>query len=317
MIIKSLNKNIIKILCCVSILLITNRPCFSQEDVQYKKAIIESSGHKEYTMENMKSIIGEKELEKIIKKYNKKPYKYWTNKEEFLDEKGLSDLTYRASFHSHSTYSDGKATPVEILSQAASYADRVKAKHPFEKYPMIIAITDHYNTEGCQKAVEEIQKNPQKYKNLKVLLGEETTAYTKYSSDDKLGTKVHILLWAINPYDKKMTQMNFLPIEKTIKEAQSLDYGVVGLAHPLRYYEEKYKNNPEITKRLITEYFNNYVELKGDKYIFAEAYYQPYRFKIDKDLYEYVEKEADRCKIYKTGSQDSHGYTIFHNNDYK
>lgn len=294
-------------------------PCFAiqQYDVAYKKALIKSSGHKEYKLKNMTSIIGEKELEVVVKEYNDKPYKYWSDKKEFADEIGLLELTYRAGLHSHTTASDGKATPVQALDQAAEYADKVKAKFPDEKYPMIYAVTDHYNTEGCQQVIDAIQKNPEKYKNVKVLLGMETTALTEFPSDDEMGTRVHVLLWAINPYSPQMTQMNFLPFEKLVKMAQNLDYGVVGLAHPLRYYEEKYKDSPEITKKLITEYYESYLKMKKNKFLFAEAYYQPYRFKMNPDLYDYVIEESERCGFYKTGSQDSHGYTIFHNNDVK
>lgn len=315
-----MNKSVFKNFLAVLLIFVgMSAPCFAanQYDVSYKKALIKSSGHSEYTLKNMNSIIGEQELEIVIKEYNDKPYKYWSDKNEFSDELGLSELTYRAGLHSHTTASDGKATPVQALDQAAEYANKVKAKNPNEKYPMIVAITDHYNTEGCQQAIDAIQKNPEKYKNIKVLLGMETTALTEYPSDDERGTRVHVLLWGIDPYSPKMTQMNFLPFEKLVKEAQKLDYGVVGLAHPLRYYEEKYRDNPEITKKLITEYYDNYLSMKKNKFLFAEAYYQPYRFKISDDLYDYVINESDRCGFYKTGSQDSHGYTIFHNNDVK
>lgn len=297
----------------------TAMPSFSaqQYDVDYKKALIKSSGHAEYKLKNMKSIIGEQELEAVIKEYNDKPYKYWSDKKDFPDEIGLKELTYRASLHSHTTASDGKLTPVESLEQAVEYANKVKTVNPKEKYPIIVAITDHYNTEGCKQAIDEVQKNPKKYKNIKILLGMETTALTELPSDDESGTKVHVLLWAINPYTPEFTQMNFMPFDKLVKEAQQLDYGVVGLAHPLRYYEEKYRDNPEITKKLITEYYDYYLSMKKNKFLFAEAYYQPYRFKMSKDLYDYVIKETERCGFYKTGSHDSHGHTIFHNNDVK
>lgn len=294
-------------------------PCFADEqyDLGYKKALIQASGHPEYTLEKMQIIIGEEELEKVIKEYNDKPYKYWSDKKVFGDEIGLKELTFRASLHSHTTASDGKLTPVETIRMAAKYANKVKKQNPDEKYPMIIAITDHYNTEGCRQAIAEIQKHPKKYKNIKILLGMETTALTKFASDDENGTHVHVLLWAVNPYNEKMKQINFLKFEDLVKEAHQLDYGVVGLAHPLRYYEEKYKHNPEITKKLITEYFEAYVSMKNDQFLFAEAYYQPYRFKMSEDLYDYVIQEADKFGLYKTGSHDSHGYTIFHNNDIK
>ena len=113
--------------------------------------------------------------------------------------------------------------------------------------------------------------------------------------------------------EKNITRMDARSVSGIIQRGGT----ILKTARCKEFYEEKYRDNPEITKKLITEYYDNYLSMKKNKFLFAEAYYQPYRFKISEDLYDYVINESDRCGFYKTGSQDSHGYTIFHNNDVK
>jgi len=297
---------------------------FAPNDKAYKEALIKSSGHPEYTMKNMKSIMGEKELTYVIKKYNNHPEKYQSDLYKKGDEEGIKKLTYRAGLHSHTTFSDGSLTPEETLNQAAEYADKVKAKHPFEKYPMVIAITDHFNTQGCQKAIDIIQKNPEKYKNVKLVIGMETEAYLKMPSQKQKG-RIHILCWGINPYEwpfadmnfkdamnqfgKEYRELNFLPDYKDfIKRIHVLKYGVVGIAHPLRYFDKD-----ETIDAVIDELFDEYAALKDEKVLFTEGYYQPYRFDVKEETYNKTADKAQQRGIVRTGSQDTHGKSIFHN----
>ena len=48
---------------------------FGMQDKAYKEELVKTSGHSEYTLKNMKSIMGEKELVKVLKKYDKHPEK--------------------------------------------------------------------------------------------------------------------------------------------------------------------------------------------------------------------------------------------------
>lgn len=295
-------------------------PC----DVAYKQAILKSSGHPEYTMKNMRSIMGEKELVRLIKKYNNHPEKYQTDLFEKGDQEGVKRLSYRAGLHSHTTFSDGNLTPEETLNQAAEYADKVKAKYPFEKYPMVIAITDHFNTQGCQNAIDLIQKNPEKYKNLKLVLGMETEAYLQMPSQKTPG-RIHLLAWAINPYEwpfrdlnfiepmehfgQLHRELNFLPDYKDFfKRIHTLKYGIVGIAHPLRYFDKD-----ETIDAVIDELFDEYAGLRDEKILFTEGFYQPYRFDVPQDLYDRTVEKAHKRGIITTGSQDTHGTSIFSN----
>lgn len=299
---------------------------YTPSDKEYKKALLRSAENPEYTLKNMNPILGENELAYIIKKYDKHPQKYMTDLQEHGDQKGVSSLTYRAGLHSHTIFSDGKMTPEETINQAAEYADKVKAKHPFEKYPMVIAITDHYNTLGCREVIDLVQKNPEKYKNLKIVLGMETSAFVKMPSQRE-EQDLHMLIWAINPYEwpfedmnfqdasdqwgEEYKDLNFMPdFAELVKRMQSMRFGLVGIAHPLRYFLEGKEDNVE---SIIDELFKEYSSLKDKKILFTEGYYQPYRFDVSKDLYEYTAKKAKEYGIYRTGSQDSHGYSIFKN----
>lgn len=308
----------------LSFSIVLNGYCFTPKDTEYKKALIKDSNRPEYTLKNMKSIMGEKELTYVIKRYDKHPECYTSDISTPKDQKGVKALTYRAGLHAHTVFSDGQLTPKEMLDQAADYANKVKAEHPFEKYPIIIAFTDHYNTQGAQEAIDIIQKNPQKYKNVKVVLGMETTARVNLPSQAE-ERDLHLLILALNPYswpfddmnfddadwgnNGEYKELNFLPDFRTfIKRAQALKYGIVGIAHPLRYFDKD-----ETTTRVISELFDEFANLKEDKIIFTEGYYQPYKFETPEYLYEFTSQAAAKRGIYRTGSQDSHGKTIFHN----
>ena len=293
-------------------------------DCEYKRELVKSSGHPEYTIKNMKSVIGEKELAYIIKKYDKHPEKYMSDIETARDQKGVENLTYRAGLHSHTTFSDGKLTPEETLNQAAEYADKVKAKYPLEPYPMIIAITDHFNTQGAIEAIDLIQKNPHKYKNIKLVIGMETSVIVKMPSQ-KEEDDLHMLVWCINPYEWPFKDMSYNEAKEQwgeeyknlvflsdykdfVKRIQSLNFGLVAIAHPLRYFEKD-----ETIDKVINELFEEYKTLKGKKDLYTEGYYQPYRFDIDSELYNRTSQIAHEKGIYRTGSQDTHGRSIFSN----
>jgi len=312
-------------LCLAALALIfTSQTSYSMfmYDKEYKEELIKASGHHEYTLKNMQSIMGEKELTKVIKKYNKHPEKYQSDWHEKGDRLGVEKLTYRAGLHNHTVFSDGRLTPLEMLNQAAEYGDAVKKKHPFEKYPIIIAITDHFNTQGAQNAIFIIQKNPEKYKNVKLVLGMETQANVEIPSKKEVKV-IHMLAWCINPYDWPFSEMtfdeamaqgnvykglNFVDYKDFVKRIHSLKYGLVGIAHPIRYFDKD-----EMLDSVIDDLFAEYASLKDKKVLFTEGYYQPYRFSTPERTYNQTIETAHKYGIITTGSQDTHGYSIFKN----
>lgn len=331
---RMLNKLYKNIITLILVLTVSGVYCEAsqQKDIQYKKDLIKSSGNPNYTLKNMEAIIGEEELAYVIKKYDKYADKYISDTDAPGDQKGVTNKTIRAGLHNHTTYSDGSKTVEERLDEAAAYAKEVKKVYPKEKYPFIIAITDHYNTEGCRKAVDLIQKNPEKYKDIKIVLGMEGTTEVKMPSQKEAKT-LHMLFLAINPYEEPFKDMKFKKAmewwdtedagqnqstyhevaithdyKTTVINGQKLKYGLIGIAHPLRYFDRD-----ETIYKVIDELFKEFSFMKRDKMIFTEGYYQPYKFNVSPDLYRYTYQLAEKYGIYRTGSQDSHGPSIFAN----
>ena len=88
---------------------------------------------------------------------------------------------------------------------------------------------------------------------------------------------------------------------------------IVGIAHPARYLDsiENEKEN------YISDLFKNYKSLNKGNVLFTEGYYQsnhlilkPYDNKA-KTFLNYINNEAKKLEIVRTGSTDVHGYSIF------
>ena len=140
-------------------------------DIEYKKDIIKESNNIFYKLERLRPIVGKEELTEFIKRNNNNPEIYTPSKENI--EKGI----FRANLHMHTFNSDGKVSVRERMDEAQTYAQ----SHIKDGY-MYIAITDHNTILGAKEVVDILQKNPGKYKNIKIILGIEvyTSFKTKY-----------------------------------------------------------------------------------------------------------------------------------------
>ena len=283
-------------------------------DIEYKKSIIKESHNLFYKLENLRPVVGEEELSEFIRNNNKNPQIYTPSTEN------IKNGIYRANLHMHTIQSDGKASVKERLDMAQEYAEN-KIKDGY----MYIAITDHNTILGAKDVVKVLQKYPNKYKNVKVILGMEV--YTAFSSKyyDK-PVEIHVLNWCLNPYDKFLNKEFFKPSSANKWNRTSPDrdfdyvilmmskYAIPGIAHPIRYTNRignnKYKYMDEMMSR--------YVSLTS-KIPFAEGYYQVYPRYYEKEFFkgvispyiEFVNNKADQHGITKTGSTDSHSFTIF------
>lgn len=130
---------------------------------------------------------------------------------QISSDKGFIDL------HNHTNSSFGEEmnrtgiTPVGLLQEAAEYANKHNA-------PVTFAVSDHNNTHGNVEVIEEMQRNPEKYKNINFIPGCEytvSTASVGYVYDDKgnrkpvLDGKVHMLAYGMdlnNPVIKYLDQ---------------------------------------------------------------------------------------------------------------
>ena len=281
------------------------------EDIEYKKSVIRDSHNIFYKLENLRSLCGESELTEFIRQNNNNSAVYSPKIEN--RKKGL----YRANFHIHTTNSDGVKTVEERLNEAQTYAQKINNT-------VYIAITDHNTVLGAKDIIRVLQKNPNKYKNLRIVPGIEISAlyFSEYSPEP---VAIHVLAWCINPYDKVLNKMFY---KKDLKDKWNMrvanfdfdyiigemsDYAIVGIAHPARYIGHL---NEKIYP-YIPEFFDRYLK-QTSKIPFIEGYYQSYTDKEKSYIYggfdkfsDYINEQADKRNIMKTGSTDAHGVTIF------
>lgn len=284
------------------------------QDLEYKKAIIKDSHNIFYRLENLRPVVGEDELIEFIKNNNENPQIYTPSEENI--KKGI----FRANLHMHTLQSDGSASVKQRLDAAQEYAEN-NIKDGY----MYIAITDHNTVLGAKEAVEILQKYPNKYKNVKVVLGMEVfTAFkSKYY---KAPVEIHVLNWCLNPYDEflnkefyKSPSANKWNRQGEDREFNSLvsmmsKYALVGVAHPIRYTNRIGKDKFLYIDEMMSQY-----KASSPKVKFTEGYYQVYPRYYDKEFVktdilpymDYVNKKADSYNILKTGSTDSHSTGIF------
>ena len=283
------------------------------EDYEYKQEIVKMSHNPLYRVENLRNLVGKEELAEFIAKHDKTPIIYTPNKQNI--QKG----DFQANLHMHTLNSDGLMSVEQLLDFSQFYAQKL----PDNKY-MYVAITDHNTILGAKDVIRVLQQKSKQYDRVKVIAGMEIfSAYNNPKISDT-PVEIHILLWGINPYNKYLNTRFYKsdlndkynrksPDSDSIETIQTMqDYGLVGIAHPARYTshlgDKKYG--------YITTMFKDYVQvLKNKKFGFVEGYYQSYKLKgssaeYDKFL-DFINNEASKNNIIRTGSTDTHHYSIF------
>ncbi len=320
-----MKKNLIKTLLLLFVFLITGAYFYADlsryhvdspmPDIEYKKAILRDSHNVKYNLEALRPIMGPKELEQFIKENDDNLQIYTPS------ETNINSGNYKANLHMHTTMSDGIATVEQRMNEAQNYAQK-NIKNGY----MVIAITDHNTVLGAKEVIKILEQNPKRYKNIKVIPGIEINSRYYVSNVAPRPIDIHVLLWAINPYDKFLETEFYkadlndkwnikLPIKDFGEVIETMSkYGIVGIAHPARYNEDL----GEKKYPYITELFTRYKNIEG-KIKFTEGYYQSYKqtqtgplLGTEYDKYiNYINSEAKRLGIIRTGSTDAHGNTIF------
>lgn len=158
------------------------------------------------SIESLNSIVGPEEFSHLVKKFRTSHFRVGlqTSKKDIPLEKFYANAikgNFRVSLHTHSNYSDGKATPEEFLECSRKYADKVAKLNKKDGLPpFTIALTDHDSIDGTKEIIKLIAKNPEKYKNLKFIAG------CEYSVKDN-GKHHDITGLALNPFDKTLNDM--------------------------------------------------------------------------------------------------------------
>ncbi len=202
-----------------------------KNDIGYKKALAYSIGLPKEQFYKLRPILGSEEYFSIIKAFENNSIFYTPGKlfaakgSSNIDLTGVKNLSYRANLHMHTINSDGKLSVKKLLDYASDYANKVAASKPkiASHAPFTIAITDHNTVDGCQEAVKLIAQNPQKYKNLRLVLGcELNVEATQLSQNLKTPVSVHMLLHNINPFDKKLNDLLISIKSKKITQTKQL-----------------------------------------------------------------------------------------------
>lgn len=292
--------------------MLMNKPVLDQE---YKQALLVGIGQPNGDIKKLSSIVGEEEFKLIVEKYNNDYKAYQVDEKEKGDKKLVENLTHRINLNTHTNMSVGAITTEELLTQAASYADKVKAKYPKEQYPYVIALNDYHQIEQNKIAIKTIYANPEKYKNLKVVLGMEfwSTLKTDMIPTIQRDNHIQLLAYAINPYDKAFDNFNYSGYNfvESIDFIQAQKYGYIGIAHPTMFFDWNSLKEGNLFINWIEDVAKLYNSKKKGKLMFMEAYYQPARFTHEKDWTPDVIKTCDKNGIIKIGGLDITSKNIF------
>ena len=191
---------------------------------------------------------------------------------------------------------------------------------------MYVAITDHNTILGGQELVRVLQESQGVYTKAKVVSGIEI--YSDYSHNDKSRPKmdIHVLALGINPFDKNLEKefhkadlkekwnWKERDFEKVILMMKK--YGPVGIAHPAR----NTNSMGEYKYLFISEIFDRFKKVGRSRFpLLTEGYYQRYGDvgEDPNEFIDYINTEAEKRGIKRTGSTDAHQVSIFYKAYYK
>ena len=143
--------------------------------------------------ESLSSVLDGKKFLEQIKKLRKENY--------VLSDENIKNGIFRADLHSHSVFSDGKADVETIMSQVADYADKLYQKTG-EKF--LYALTDHDGIDGVKKVLEIISSAPEKFKNVKFVIGSEISFLIKSDKTTNPLETAELLVYGFNPFSQRV-----------------------------------------------------------------------------------------------------------------
>ena len=209
------------------------------------------------SLDALNSIVGPEEFNNLVKKFKPSHYRagLQTSKPDIPVEsfyKNAINGDFRVSLHTHSNYSDGKATPEEFLECARKYADKVAKLNKNDRLPpFTIALTDHDSVEGTKVIIKLISQNPEKYKNLKFIAGCEFSVKDSEKHYDVTGL-------ALNPFDKDLNNMldklrkaRKNTIQEFLNSKQKENNSNITIEDLIKYEREHYKSKGKDYKHTI------------------------------------------------------------------
>lgn len=234
------------------------------KDVIYRKSILKNMNIPEVNYYKLRSIIGIEELDVIVKNLSKDKEHFFPGKKTFRVDKepifsreNVETAKFAANLHLHTAYSDGTFTIPELMEQAVKYANQ-RVEKLGKDNPFFLAITDHDTVNGCKEAINIILKNPEKYENLRLVLGVENSVRTNYPQFLNGEVESHMISYGINPFDTELCNYYETQVQKNRNNIQLvLDYANEHFFKTLKKYHIEYnleefdKLSPQIKHRNI------------------------------------------------------------------
>ncbi len=172
------------------------------EDETYYKQLALSLGLKSGEEYKLASVVGKSQLTDLLSKYTASDFYLGDNLN------GVKNLTYRVNLHNHTVHSDGKMTVKQLLEQSRKWADNLaNFRKNDRKPPFVVAITDHDTLDGAQEALKILVSEPEKYKNLKLVLGSEASMSYVNPADVKVPLNLELVGYGLNPFNSMLNDM--------------------------------------------------------------------------------------------------------------
>lgn len=233
-------------------------------DNAYRRQLLKGAELSDKDTSVISSILGPEEIKSMLGQFN--------DNEEFYsageNNANVKSGTIRANLHIHTQASDGFFTVQKLLDDAAAQSEHPK----YKKAPFVIAITDHDTVRGTREAIKIIAQNPEKYKNIRVILGIEFTTYHKILYDALMKpTNIDVLAYGINPYEQRL--VDFIHTTKKhkrkiasrmIEKANELYTGVFGTDEELFNLKQAGTLYSPVNKGILEahRFLKSYVEIK-------------------------------------------------------
>lgn len=168
------------------------------KDIGYRIKLLANAGLSDVDYKSIRSILGPSEIQSTIKGYDNHEEYYYAG------ENGQNPESCQASPHIHTTASDGAYDIQTLLDDAAAHANKIMSRHGKS---FVIAITDHDTVRGTREAIRIIAQNPDKYRNLRVILGIEFTTYDNILPNVLRKPKnIDILAYGIDPNEQNLVE---------------------------------------------------------------------------------------------------------------
>lgn len=194
------------------------------EDRKYREILALSAGLDKSEYYLLRPIIGENELKYIIPNLKEKNFMPGVRQNPtILDSHNDSYLRtgdFKANLHIHTTYSDGLMTVDDFLDSAVELANKNFSLKQ-DDMPLIVAITDHDCISGAKEVVFKIIQNPERYKNVRIVLGVELSTITNKFKNLKKPLLIHTHMFCINPFDKDLN--DFIDYKIKLKKQLAIE----------------------------------------------------------------------------------------------